>query len=159
MPFEDTAHPEAKFREKVKIKAYPVQAKAGLLWAYMGPQPVPELWDWDIYHETGYKTIVFSHIPCNWLQDWENIMDPFHVPILHTAFSGVQFVPEMGIMPEVTFEQTALGMRYTAYRKLEDGREMDRVTLALFPHVRIVPDIRLTAGPARGIGWVLPVPR
>ena len=36
MPFEDTAHPEAKFREKVRIAAYPVQAKAGLLWAYMG---------------------------------------------------------------------------------------------------------------------------
>jgi hypothetical protein len=69
----------------------------------------------------------------------------------------VQFVPEMGVMPEVTWDYAATGMRYTAYRKLDDGREMDRVTLALFPHVRIVPSVQLAAGPATGIGWVLPV--
>jgi 5,5'-dehydrodivanillate O-demethylase len=86
-PFEEMAHPEAHFKDKVKIKAYPVQAKAGLLWAYLGPEPVPELWDWDIYHETGYKTIVFSHIPCNWLQCAENDIDPVHFEWLHTTWS------------------------------------------------------------------------
>ena len=96
-------------------------------------------------------------VPCNWLQDWENIMDPFHLPILHTNFSGTQFVPEFGIMPTVTWNYEPFGMRYTAYRKLDDGREVDRVTLALFPHVRIVPSVELKPGPATGIGWVVPV--
>ena len=40
-------------------------------------------------------------VPCNWLQHYENIPDVFHVPILHGAFSGVQFVAQMGIMPKV----------------------------------------------------------
>ena len=31
-------------------------------------------------------------VPCNWLQHYENLVDAFHVPILHGAFSGVQFV-------------------------------------------------------------------
>lgn len=28
-------------------------------------------------------------------------MDPFHVVILHTSFSGPQFNPEMAVMPNV----------------------------------------------------------
>jgi hypothetical protein len=48
-------------------------------------------------------------------------------------------------------------MRYVAYRKLDDGREMDRVTQALFPHVRIVPAIDLSPGAAPSVGWVVPV--
>ena len=31
-------------------------------------------------------------IPCNWLQHYENLVDPFHVVILHGSFSGTQFV-------------------------------------------------------------------
>ena len=72
-------------------------------------------------------------VPCNWLQDWENIMDPFHVPILHTSFSGAQFAPEMGVMPEVTYDHADHGMKYTAYRELPDGRKMNRVTQAVLP--------------------------
>jgi 5,5'-dehydrodivanillate O-demethylase len=86
-PFEDVAHPEAHFKERIKIKAYPARAKAGLIWAYLGPQPVPELWDWDIYHERGFKQIVFSEIPCNWLQCAENDIDPVHVEWLHGNWS------------------------------------------------------------------------
>jgi nitrite reductase/ring-hydroxylating ferredoxin subunit len=31
-PFEEIARPEARFRDKIRTAAYPVQAKAGLLW-------------------------------------------------------------------------------------------------------------------------------
>ena len=159
-------------RDRVRQPWYPVQELYGLVWAYMGPpEKQPILPRWDVFEalQPDEKIVATGSsfgaggddsveiVPCNWLQDWENIMDPFHIPILHTSFSGVQFVPEMGIMPEVVWDPVDLGMRYSAYRRLDDGREMDRVTLALFPHVRIVPDIRLTGGPARGIGWVVPV--
>ena len=40
-PYEDIAHPEARLKDKVRLKAYPVQALGGLLWAYLGPQPAP----------------------------------------------------------------------------------------------------------------------
>ena len=38
-PFEETVHPDGRFKEKVKIAGYPVQEKAGLLFAYMGRSP------------------------------------------------------------------------------------------------------------------------
>ena len=86
-PFEEVAHPEASYKERIKIKAYKVQPKAGILWAYMGPDPVPELWDWEMYHRIGYKQVIFSEIPCNWLQCAENDIDPVHFEWLHTNWS------------------------------------------------------------------------
>jgi hypothetical protein len=32
---------------------------------------------------------------CNWLQHYENIVDPFHLLQLHKAISGEQFVGAM----------------------------------------------------------------
>jgi 5,5'-dehydrodivanillate O-demethylase len=87
-PFEDIARPEARFKDKVTIAAYPVEAKAGLLWAYLGPLPAPLVPDWDLYHEPGYKQIVFAEIPCNWFQGQENSIDPIHFEWLHTNWSA-----------------------------------------------------------------------
>ena len=58
-------------------------------------------------------------VPCNWLQHYENVMDPYHVPILHGSFSGPQFVAQMGLMPEVSFETYELGVRSTSLRRLD----------------------------------------
>jgi phenylpropionate dioxygenase-like ring-hydroxylating dioxygenase large terminal subunit len=158
--------------ETIRQPWYHVEERYGLLWAYMGPpakKPVLPRYDTlegigpdeqlvctgSSFGAGGDDTVEI--VPCNWLQDWENIMDPFHVPILHTTFSGVQFVAEMGVMPQVTYDHADHGMQYTAYRELPDGRKMNRVTQALFPHVRIVPDIHLKPGKASGVGFVLPV--
>src|SRR5262249_56362766 len=46
-PFEEIAHPEARFKDRVRLKAYPVEAKAGLLWAYLGPAPAPLVPTWE----------------------------------------------------------------------------------------------------------------
>lgn len=134
MPFEDTAHPEARFRDKVKIKAYPVQAKAGLLWAYLGPDPVPELWDWDIYHENGYKTIVFGHIPCNWLQCAENDIDPVHFEWLHDTWPlqlrgerTADNVPPKHL--KINFKEFEWGIEYQRLRENSDDWQVGRVAL------------------------------
>lgn len=88
-PFEETRHPEGSFREKVRIKAYEVREKAGLLWAYLGPQPAPELPDWDRFHARGYKQIAISQVPCNWFQCQENSIDPVHFEWLHDNWGRV----------------------------------------------------------------------
>jgi 5,5'-dehydrodivanillate O-demethylase oxygenase subunit len=83
-PYEDVVDPRCRLRDKVKLIAYPVRAKAGLLWAYLGPQPAPELPDWDAFHWTnGFVQIVFSEVPCNWLQAQENSIDPVHFEWMH----------------------------------------------------------------------------
>jgi 5,5'-dehydrodivanillate O-demethylase oxygenase subunit len=89
-PFEEAAHPDGRFKEKIRATAYPVEAKAGLLWAYLGPPPAPLVPDWDLYHERGYKQIVFAEIPCNWFQGQENSIDPVHFEWLHSNWSAAQ---------------------------------------------------------------------
>jgi phenylpropionate dioxygenase-like ring-hydroxylating dioxygenase large terminal subunit len=76
----------------------------------------------------------------NWLQRWENVMDPFHVPILHARFSGNQFIPEMAILPECTFSYTEQGVRVTSIREFPDSRVLTRVTDCVFPNVRLIDD-------------------
>lgn len=83
-PFEDTVNAKARFKDKITLKAYPVRANAGLLWAYMGPLPAPELPNYEPFTwDHGFKQIVFANIPCNWFQCQENSIDPVHFEWAH----------------------------------------------------------------------------
>ena len=87
-PFEEIAHPEARYKDRVRIKAYPVEAKAGLVWAYLGPPPAPLVPTWEPFTwKNGFVQIVFSEVPCNWLQCQENSIDPVHFEWLHGNWS------------------------------------------------------------------------
>jgi 5,5'-dehydrodivanillate O-demethylase len=87
-PWEDVAAPEARFRDKIHIKAYPVETKAGLIWAYLGPQPAPLVPDWEPFSwQNGFVQIVFANVPCNWLQCQENSIDPLHFEWMHMNWS------------------------------------------------------------------------
>jgi hypothetical protein len=97
-------------------------------------------------------------IPCNWLQHFENVVDSFHVPILHGVFSGHQFVPAMAQMPQVEWSVTERGVRVESWRTLDDGKRLRRVTEAALPTLRVVPSPRLgRSGVVESIGWVLPI--
>ena len=87
-PYEDIAHPEANFRNKIRISAYPVETAADLIWAYLGPEPAPLVPDWEVFHwENGFRQIVFADVPCNWFQCQENSIDPAHFEWLHLNWS------------------------------------------------------------------------
>jgi len=86
-PFEETVHPDGRFKEKVKIAAYPVHDLAGLIFAYLGPLPAPKLPEWEsLVWDNAVRDIAISHLPCNWLQCQENSIDPVHVEWMHTYF-------------------------------------------------------------------------
>src|SRR5204863_316956 len=58
-PYEDTAHPEARLKDQIRIKAYPVEELGGLLWAYLGPEPRPLVPDWEFFSwKNGFRQIV-----------------------------------------------------------------------------------------------------
>src|SRR5262249_8873066 len=97
-------------------------------------------------------------IPCNWLQHFENVVDPFHVPILHGSFSGTQFTSAMATLPKVTFERSPRGVIVRAARRMEDGKTFYRVTEAVLPTLRVVPNPRVAEfARVESIGWVLPI--
>ena len=89
-PFEETVHPDGRFKEKVKVAGYPVQSYGGLVFAYLGPAPAPLLPHWETFEwEGGWSDIGIVELPCNWLQCMENSMDPVHLEWLH-GYWGVR---------------------------------------------------------------------
>jgi len=75
---------ESHIKDHVRLKAYPVQEMGGLIWAYLGPEPVPLLPRWDLFvREDGFRQIVAHRLPCNWLQVMENRGDLGHAIYLH----------------------------------------------------------------------------
>jgi len=149
---------------------YPIQVKYGLVFAYLGPpEEIPILPSYDIFEEVeeGYEIVADGTsigtggpqiMPCNWFQTHENVMDPFHVLVLHSSFSSEQFGSLMSIRPEIHWETTEHGIISHQYRTFPDGRILDRVTEVIQPTLRIVADPRLELfGRTNNISWTLPI--
>ena len=80
--------PDSTFPSRVKMAGYPVQELCGLIFAYLGPEPVPLLPRWDMFvWDNVLRDIGSTIIPCNWLQIMENSLDPVHVEWLHGRFA------------------------------------------------------------------------
>jgi phenylpropionate dioxygenase-like ring-hydroxylating dioxygenase large terminal subunit len=168
---EQPCEPEGgKFRDKVRQPWYPVQEQYGLIWAYMGPPgkkpTLPryealENLDAGEFLEANDRSIGGGGpqiIDCNWLQHYENLVDPFHVVVLHSTFSGTQFVEQMALMPQVTWDRVELGVRTTSVRRLDDGKTFRRVSQAAIPTLRVIPSPRLGKfGRVESLGWILPI--
>jgi nitrite reductase/ring-hydroxylating ferredoxin subunit len=164
--------PDSTYKDRVRQPWYPCRAYHGLVFAYLGPpdrRPVFPRWD---LVETGEGLVVADGtsyglgggtvLDCNWLQVFENVMDPFHVAVLHTAFSGGQFSEAFRGRPDVGWTATAAGVQSVQDRRLDDGRIFRRTTEVALPNVRIVPSVAAGAPgegfePARHIGWVVPI--
>jgi 5,5'-dehydrodivanillate O-demethylase len=114
-PFEEVVDPQARLKAKVRLKAYQVEAKAGLLWAYLGPRPAPLLPDWDAFHwRNGFVQVVFAEVPCNWLQAQENSIDPVHFEWMHANW-GRRLSGTDGVAPrhlKLAFEEFEFGLVY-----------------------------------------------
>ena len=88
-PFEDIVSGRTTFRDKIKITAYKIEAKAGMLWAYMGPEPAPLVPNWEPFTwENGFTQVVLADIPCNWFQCQENSCDPVHFEWMHRNWTS-----------------------------------------------------------------------
>ena len=157
-------------RARVRQPWYPIKERYGLIFAYMGPpekMPVlPRYECLEVLDEGEFLDCDDTSIgsggaviaPCNWLQHWENVVDPFHVPILHGTFSGTQFTPTMNTMPEVKFEHSPLGVKVVSHRSLPDGRRFKRVSEVCMPTLRVVPNPRVGKfGRVETIGWTIPI--
>ena len=129
-PYEEMARPEAHYKDRITIKAYPVEAKAGLLWAYLGPQPAPLCPTWEPFTwENGFVQVVFSEVPCNWLQAQENSIDPVHFEWLHSnwalALRGARDGQKPPTHLKIGFDEFEYGFVYR--RVMEGGSEQDEL--------------------------------
>lgn len=148
-PFEETANAEAHFKDRVKMKGYPVQALGGLIWAYLGPQPAPLLPRWEpLVRENSLRDLGTTMLPCNWLQAQENSLDPVHTEWLHSAFTRYA-LERQGKDPGSprwqkhkkigfsVFEHGIIKRRVTGDRTEED-EDWERGHPVLFPNILVV---------------------
>ncbi len=157
-------------RGAVRQPWYPLEERYGLIFAYFGPPDrKPVLPRYDLLESLADgETIVADDTsigtggdviaPWNWMQQVDNFLDPYHVPVLHGTFSGAQFAELLASMPDVRFEQTGAGAIAEAVRPLDGGKKLRRVTEFVFPTLRIVPDPNIPRyGPGESVGWVVPI--
>ncbi|GAA5199878.1 aromatic ring-hydroxylating dioxygenase subunit alpha [Rugosimonospora acidiphila] len=79
----------SRFRDRVRINAYPVRELGGLLFAYLGPAPAPVLPPFDVYTWPGaIRQAGYTVLPVNWLQPMENSLDPVHFEWLHGHYGN-----------------------------------------------------------------------
>jgi 5,5'-dehydrodivanillate O-demethylase oxygenase subunit len=109
---------------------------AGLLYAYMGPEPAPLLPRWDcLVREDGKRWVTIeSMLECNWLQPMENSVDPSHLFWLHGAIAT--HVRELGQYNEkyefIPFEYGIIKRRIAQGKKPGDPTRTDEHPL-IFP--------------------------
>jgi len=134
---------DSTLKDRLCHGAYPTHEHNGIVFAYMGPSEYqPPFPTYDSFVRPGYRLIPGKKYfyPCNWLQIMENAMDPAHTAFLHTIVSGSQFTNEFGVLPELEFVETPVGMIYVATRRV--GQNIwARMVEAVLPNLQQVAPI------------------
>ncbi|HKR89666.1 MAG TPA: Rieske 2Fe-2S domain-containing protein [Phenylobacterium sp.] len=170
---ETPCEPNSPVRKSVRQPWYPVLEKFGIVFTYMGPperQPLFPVFSIEenlgedeelvvartTYGANGPHPKVAARTDYNWWQMFDNWMDPFHVVVLHNMINGVQFSENLGILPDVRFEQLSDGVISIQKRRLPDGAVHQRVSQVLMPNMNGTPGITdEDLGPAN-LGWTVP---
>jgi phenylpropionate dioxygenase-like ring-hydroxylating dioxygenase large terminal subunit len=156
---------ESTLKDRLYHGAYPTHEDHGIVFAYMGPPDQrPPFPAYDSFIRPGYRLIPGQKYfyPCNWLQIMENAMDPAHTAFLHTIVSGAVFTEEFGVLPELDFVETPVGMIYVATRRVGDNA-WARMVEAVLPNLQQVAPIwedgheeHSFSGPMMS-RWIVPV--
>lgn len=142
---------ESTYKDKIKLKSYPVREKAGIVWAYLGPQEtmggLPEL-DWmDVPDDHRYMSRWYQD--CNYAQAVEGEIDSAHVSFLHrkiendaknkAALTGAYFSGDTA--PKWKVVETDFGMTLGARRKVDGGRCYWRMNQWLYPFYTMIAPV------------------
>ena len=141
---------ESGFRQKIRLRSYPLAERGGVLWAYMGPleskPPLPEYEFATVPQEQTFISKRFQE--CNYLQAMEGGIDSSHVSFLHRGalnkdplFKGAkgnQYNLD-DFQPKFEVVESAGGLLIGARRKAEDGNFYWRITQWLMPFFTAIP--------------------
>ncbi len=153
---------------RVRQRSYPVLVRAGVIFAWLGPEgsTPPALPDFHCFTAPDSHVFAFKGLwQCNWLQAFEVGIDPCHTSYLHRfeqdesldGAYGKQFrnasVGEVGgerwpmtrVMresgsPEIRHEEVSPGLtKITTLRAMTEQLTHVRVTHAMFPYTFVIP--------------------
>jgi 5,5'-dehydrodivanillate O-demethylase oxygenase subunit len=132
--------PDSAFKDRIKLKAYPVRELGGIIWAYMGNGEPPELPNYHfLVRDDGERDLSGYVRECNYMQQLENALDPVHATILHgRPVHGLPAAPEWMERPNFTVAATDTMAYYVARRQgPEPGTEWHR-EVAYVPPIMVV---------------------
>jgi len=124
--------PDAKFKDRVRARAYPVREAGGLIWTYLGPselQPALPQWPWMDLPDA-HRLNATALVPCNFVQILEGLVDSSHLSVLHitplsaAGNSELDFARKTEHMafdaaPRIEAELTDFGFHYVALRDIK----------------------------------------
>lgn len=115
--------PNSRLKQHINIGGYPVQELGGLVFAYLGPDPVPLLPRWPfLVHPNSLRQIGITTVPCNWLQCHENSADPLHRVWLHGHFFQYQ-LERKGLLETRALDHTT----HTVYLSQQKAAGYDEI--------------------------------
>ena len=126
IPAEKEKRPTA-----IRIAGYPVREYGGLIFAYLGQEPVPEfdLPRKDVFEDDSRKVFAKREVwDCNWFQHVENSLDAVHLSFAHMWGTKEQFgvaISGGGEIPDLAYAETTSGIRQTATRSKGNVRISD----------------------------------
>jgi phthalate 4,5-dioxygenase len=153
---------DSRFKEKIRLKAYPTREQGGVVWVYMGPSDrepseLPQL-EW-VRAAAGYQHVTKWLQRTNWVQGMEGEIDTSHISFLHRTMQPYnarrsihQPLDEARIAarrdgsPRLTLRETPYGFTYGARRSVGDGAYYWRVTRWMYPFYSLIPGDPGTGG-------------
>jgi phenylpropionate dioxygenase-like ring-hydroxylating dioxygenase large terminal subunit len=158
----------SRFKQHIKIKAYPVRERNGVLWTFMGtplvatgePPELPELPDleWNLVPAQNVH-VSFRVQETDWLSAYEGEIDSAHAPILHgrldsTSKRSNTMAARTG-RPIFDVVQQDFGVSVGARRPIGDGAELYwRVNQFVLPFYTLVPPKSAEWAELTGHAWV-----
>jgi 5,5'-dehydrodivanillate O-demethylase oxygenase subunit len=124
---------DSHYKERIRQPAYKVQELAGIVFAYLGPEPAPLLPRWDVLvRDDGVRALNARIVHCNFLQMVENSVDQHHFKWLHRTPKTRYWKDE-----RLTSEATDFGIRDTFTRRVGD-EHYRTISLFLMPNMNKV---------------------
>ncbi len=125
--------PDSTFVARVRHPAYKVQELAGIIFAYLGPEPAPLLPRYDVLvRKDGIRSTSGRIVHCNFLQMVENSVDQHHFKWLHRTPKTRHWRDE-----KLTSEITDYGILDTFTRRIGD-ESYRTISLFLMPNMNKV---------------------
>ena len=150
--------PESRYKDEIRLNAYPTVELGDVVWAYMGPPekiPPPPAFEWTAVAKNG-RCVSKTWQECNWLQALEGGIDTTHGAFLHRAISEKTTKPGINpadirvryLVPEQHVEATDYGFLYASIRSLGEHGTFFRTyhyALPVYQFSAIVNDSRSSA--------------
>jgi 5,5'-dehydrodivanillate O-demethylase len=153
----------SNFKDKIKLKAYPIREIGGLVFAYMGAAEPPTFPRYDfLVRDDGERTFAGYLRECNFLNQLDNCLDPVHATILHgREVNGARQNPERQEIPEFEVVADELFASYVARRHGPvPGKEWHR-EVSYTPPVLVIHDGGSFPGDPAGyfadVAWRMPI--